>query len=621
MKKTVSMLLTIILLLGVLPAANFAQVAQAAAPGTYNPGDIAVVNRMIDNNELQFPKAPKDGSSVPDAWGNRVKWSNASTNKRIAELRLYEKNLTGSLNLSGLDALKELRCYNNKLTALDVSQNAGLKVLDFGWNQLTQIDVSSNTELTGLSCKNNQLTELDVSKNIKLKELEFDRNALTELDISKNTKLEHLSCSDSALAELDITKNTNLVYISCGGNKLTKLNTSKNSKLKYLYCGRNQLTKLDVSKNINLVELSCKSYYGGNQLTKLDVSKNTKLDTLRCQDNLLTKLDVSNNTKLTHLYCDNNQLTKLDVSKNTKLTDLYCAHNYMPSGNSIIGWKKIKSLKWFNYNPQQDSSVSGPSVKISPSSKKITVGETIMLTAKVAPTNITTVTWKSSNKSVAVMDYYGQVTAKAPGKATITVKTDYDRSNTATCVITVKPKKPTSVKVAVTSATSAEISWKKVEGASGYQVRRATSENGTYKTVKNTTGTSFTNTGLKAGKTYYYKVRAYKIVDSEKIYGAYSKIVSVKPKPLKVTGVKAVKAASGQAKISWKKQSGVSGYQIVRAMSKNGTYKSVGSTTKLTFTNKELTPGKTYYYKVRAYKTVSGKRIYGAYSNIMSVKV
>jgi len=39
-KKTVSILMALILFLGILPAANF---AQAAAPGTYNPGDIAVI--------------------------------------------------------------------------------------------------------------------------------------------------------------------------------------------------------------------------------------------------------------------------------------------------------------------------------------------------------------------------------------------------------------------------------------------------------------------------------------------------------------------------------------------------------------------------------------------------
>ena len=44
-----------------------------------------------------------------------------------------------------------------------------------------------------------------------------------------------------------------------------------------------------------------------------------------------------------------------------------------------------------------------------------------------------------------------------------------------------------------------------------------------------------------------------------------------------------------------------------------------GSTVKATI--KKLSKGKKYYFKVRAYKTVNGKKIYGAYSSVKSVKV
>ncbi|MCL2488747.1 MAG: CotH kinase family protein, partial [Oscillospiraceae bacterium] len=216
----------------------------------------------------------------------------------------------------------------------------------------------------------------------------------------------------------------------------------------------------------------------------------------------------------------------------------------------------------------QGQTMSTPvaSVKLNASSKTLTVGGTTTLTATVSPANATNkaVTWKSGNTAVATINSSGKVTAKAPGKATITVTTK-DGNKTATCAVTVKPQKPASVKTKVMSAASVKITWGAVSGANGYEVRRATSKSGTYKAVKTVTGTSFTNTGLTAGKTYYYKIRAYKTVNGQKIYSAYSSIVSAKPKPLKVTGAKAVKAASGQAKISWSKQANVSGYQIVRA--------------------------------------------------------
>ena len=59
------------------------------------------------------------------------------------------------------------------------------------------------------------------------------------------------------------------------------------------------------------------------------------------------------------------------------------------------------------------------------------------------------------------------------------------------------------------------------------------------------------------------------------------------------------------------------------ATSKNGTYKHLynyrANATKDTKTN--LTSGKTYYFKVRAYKTVNGTKTYGDFSAVKSVKV
>lgn len=75
-----------------------------------------------------------------------------------------------------------------------------------------------------------------------------------------------------------------------------------------------------------------------------------------------------------------------------------------------------------------------------------------------------------------------------------------------------------------------KITWKKVKNVTGYQVYRATAKKGKYKLVKTIKGKSFTNKGLKKGKRYYYKVRAYKNINGEKIYGAYSKVKSVKVK-------------------------------------------------------------------------------------------
>ena len=97
-----------------------------------------------------------------------------------------------------------------------------------------------------------------------------------------------------------------------------------------------------------------------------------------------------------------------------------------------------------------------------------------------------------------------------------------------------KPGKPT-ITVKKASTTSATISWDAVEDADGYRIYRATSKDGTYKSVKTITDPatlSWKNTKLTKGKTYYYKVKAFTLdVDGEtKVFSSYSSAKSVKLK-------------------------------------------------------------------------------------------
>lgn len=87
---------------------------------------------------------------------------------------------------------------------------------------------------------------------------------------------------------------------------------------------------------------------------------------------------------------------------------------------------------------------------------------------------------------------------------------------------TPKLKKVTSLIVTRKSKTSIKLSWKKVNGAKGYQVYRSATKSGTYKKIKTTTSTSFINKNLKSGKKYYYKVRAYRVVNGKNKYSNFS---------------------------------------------------------------------------------------------------
>ena len=93
----------------------------------------------------------------------------------------------------------------------------------------------------------------------------------------------------------------------------------------------------------------------------------------------------------------------------------------------------------------------------------------------------------------------------------------------AKAVISVKNKK----------GKKALITWKKVAGASGYIVYRASKKNGTYKAIKTIRSgktVKYTDSKRKKGSTCYYKVRAYRKVNGNKVYGAYSSAKAVKIK-------------------------------------------------------------------------------------------
>ena len=301
-------------------------------PDTQSEAALAQMSGEGENGiAVQSAGVTIDNTNFPDANFRTVvkkfdtNQDSSLSDTEIAAVKKINCSNKGITNLKGIEyftSLNILRCTDNQLTALDVSENTALTKLNCCFNKLTALDVSKNTALTILECNANRLTALDVSKNTALTELNCSVNKLTALDVSKNTALTELYCNDNQLTSLDVSKNTALISLSCVCNQLTSLDVSKNTALQILNCNYNQLTVLDVSKNTALTGLKCRN----NQLTVLDVSKNTALTDLECRDNQLTVLDVSKNTALTDLECRNNQLTSLDVS-NTNMDDLYCGGN------------------------------------------------------------------------------------------------------------------------------------------------------------------------------------------------------------------------------------------------------------------------------------------------------
>ena len=178
--------------------------------------------------------------------------------------------------------------------------------------------------------------------------------------------------------------------------------------------------------------------------------------------------------------------------------------------------------------------------------------------------------------------------------------------------VTPKPAAPV-VKIGHSAASGKPmLTWNAVSGATSYKVYRATSQNGTYSLLGTVTATSYTNTGAKAGTTYYYTVKAVNSAGES----AYSNVVSGKTTVTTLT--MGHSASSGKPMLTWKAVSGAASYRVYRATAKNGAYTVINTTKALTYTNTGAALGTTYYYKVEALNA-AGKSL--GFSDVVEGKV
>ncbi len=128
------------------------------------------------------------------------------------------------------------------------------------------------------------------------------------------------------------------------------------------------------------------------------------------------------------------------------------------------------------------------------------------------------------------------------------------------------------------------------------------------------TGTSYKKANLQAGARYAFRVTPYVTLGGKNYYGLSKTSGSVYTlAKMKMNSVK--KSSKTKIALKWKDIQGESGYEIARSTKKSKGYKVV-KTTKVNAKSIKIktTRGKTFYYKVRAYKKVNGKKIYGQWS-------
>ncbi len=173
-----------------------------------------------------------------------------------------------------------------------------------------------------------------------------------------------------------------------------------------------------------------------------------------------------------------------------------------------------------------------------------------------------------------------------------------------------KCSKPTLKKVANTPS-GVKITWGKVKGGDSYNIYRRT-KSGSYNKIGTTKNTYYTDKKAKSGKRYYYIVKAVNEAGTSASSSAKSILHLADPT------LKTPSSTKSGITLKWTKVTGAEGYIIYRKTG-SGSYtklKTEKGVSNLSYRDKSAKKGKTYTYKVKAYKS----KTYSAYSNAKKIK-
>ena len=210
----------------------------------------------------------------------------------------------------------------------------------------------------------------------------------------------------------------------------------------------------------------------------------------------------------------------------------------------------------------------------------------------------------------------------APGRATVKITGIGNFAGSVSKTFIISPQKVNSVSIAKNSATTATVSWGKVDKVSGYEILKydANKNSFVHAVYASADSTSYQFTKLQNSALHSYVVKAYKTIDGDKYFGEQSDAVSVFIKPAKAQ-LTSVTLKNSTLNVEWKKLD-CTGYEIIYTTDRK--FKKGLKTVKIKNSNttkkaiKKLKKGKKYYVKVRAYAVNNGEKLYGSKSTMLS---
>ena len=230
--------------------------------------------------------------------------------------------------------------------------------------------------------------------------------------------------------------------------------------------------------------------------------------------------------------------------------------------------------------------------------------------------------YTSSNPKIATVDANGVVTAISKGNVIITATTNNGKNSSIEFNIddyaAFTSSSVNNLFVKQKELNKIVLSWDNLNESTEYIIYRSKYSNKKFSEIGRTNDTIYIDENALEHVKYYYKVRA---INSDFSQNKYSKYSSVESCITSITkpNINVSSHNYNSIKITYDKVTGADGYIIYRSTSKSSGYKQIKITSSTSYTDKNLTTGKTYYYKVKAYSYSDTKAKY--YSSTSSYKL
>ena len=494
---------------------------------------------------------------------SRYNKNSSSTNVAVTiplKFDIHSGNYTGA-SIGGFEVGSGncLIAYTKDISSSCESRNAYISVTDKYFNKTNNIALTSYKSGTKVSCRTPQLVKINENLFLVMwEEYNSSTNKVT-------TKAKTIDSSANTVASATLSvRLSDCQPVMCSDGTV-KWYVSDNSAPKLYSINPYDLTKRHEHTYTSVV-------------TKQPTCTATGVRTYTCTTCGAKKTETIN--KLAHSY--KQYVTPATTSADGSITKKCTACGYSSSKSKIYKITSISlSSTVFTYSGNNIT----PSVTVKNSkNNKLVEGKDYKV---IYPTNSVNV-GRYSVKIQFIGNYSG------------TVNKYFDIVPTVS---------------SLTNTTSGiKLSWNKVDGAYGYRIYQKTSNS--WKRIKDTTATSFTDSAVSANQTKTYTIRCID-KNGKTVSGFYSKGWSKKYTPVAPTISKLENTSSG-IKLSWNKVTGVYGYRLYYKPASGG-WKRFKDTTATSFTDSGVVPNKTETYTIRCIDK-NGNTISGFNSNGWSIK-